>query len=307
MMRQYFLVSGLVNWETDCRVDRFPIDYAPIHYNFFGVSSCVSGVGCNVAKALSTLGGRVTLATLLGQDVTADIALRELTAAGIDCTLARRALKETPASTVLYDHEGRRRIECDLKDIQETAYDFDSVDLSVFDAVIACNINFSRPLLHKAKNAGIPVAVDVHTLSDIHDDYNSEFMRYADILFLSDEKLPCEPQAFLRTIENAYGCRIIVLGQGGRGALMYVRDEDRFYSFTAARLGTPINTVGAGDSLFSSFVSLYCEGLAPVECLKRAEVFAAAKILTSGASNGFVTRERLEELYAGAAPGICEK
>ncbi len=306
-MRHQFLVSGLVNWETDCRVDGFPIDYAPIHYNFFGVSSCVSGVGCNVAKALSTLGVRVTLATLLGQDLTADIAMRELTAAGIDCSLVQRPLKESPASAVLYDREGRRRIYCDLKDIQETAYDFDGVDLSAFDAVVACNINFSRPLLQKARNAGVPVAVDVHTLGNIHDEYNGEFMRYADILFLSDENLPCEPRDFLRAIEDTYGSRIIVLGQGERGAMMYVRDEDRFYSLTAARLGTPVNTVGAGDALLSSFVSLYCEGLPPVECLRRAETFAAAKILTSGASKGFVTRERLEELYRSAAADIREK
>ena len=38
------LVSGLVNTETTCRVRQFPINYYPVDYPFFGVSTAVSGV-----------------------------------------------------------------------------------------------------------------------------------------------------------------------------------------------------------------------------------------------------------------------
>ena len=72
------LVSGLVNVETNCRVGAFPIAYQPIDYNFFGVSSAVAEVGFNVAKALFTLGDEVTVATLTGEDVLADLVKNEL-------------------------------------------------------------------------------------------------------------------------------------------------------------------------------------------------------------------------------------
>lgn len=50
------LVSGLINIETTLRVEGFPINYSPVRYPFFGVDSTASGVGYNVAKALTTLG-----------------------------------------------------------------------------------------------------------------------------------------------------------------------------------------------------------------------------------------------------------
>lgn len=299
------LVSGLVNLETTCSVKGFPIEYAPVDYNFFGVNSAVSGVGYNVAKSLATLGNSVDMATMLGSDSAGDLALAALRDSGVNCEYAVRCMEQTAASVVLYDRDGRRRIYCDLKDIQERSYDYSGVDVSKYDAAVVCNINFSRPLLRKAKEAGIPVATDVHVLSNIDDEYNRNFMECADILFLSDEGIPCEPREFLMQIERRYGNKIIVLGQGGNGALMYLRDEERFYDFSAVRVGEIVNTVGAGDSLFSSFVSLYAEGLHPVECLKRAEIFASNKIRTNGASKGFVTRDELEKLYGQFSDNIA--
>ena len=64
-----FLVSGLINIETTVRVDGFPIEYTPVRYPFFGVGATVSGVGYNVAKALTVLGNRVSFASIVGQDL----------------------------------------------------------------------------------------------------------------------------------------------------------------------------------------------------------------------------------------------
>ena len=55
------LVSGLLNIETTVSVRGFPIQYYPIDYPFFGVNSSVSGVGYNLAKALTVLGDSVSL------------------------------------------------------------------------------------------------------------------------------------------------------------------------------------------------------------------------------------------------------
>lgn len=299
------LVSGLVNLETTCSVRGFPIEYAPIDYNFFGVNTAVSGVGYNISKALLTLDNSVDITTILGKDLSGDIAVSVLNSLGVNLSHVVRSLKATPASVVLYDGDGRRRIYCDLKDIQESAYNFDNIDLSEYDMVVACNTNFNRPLLHKAKDVGITIVTDVHVLGDIEDEYNREFMECADILFLSDECIPCDPSEFLRQIEQRYGNKIIVLGQGSHGALMYVRSEDKFYDLTAVHVGEIVNTVGAGDALFSSFVSFYSGGMTPIESLKRAELFASAKICANGAAEGFVSEQSLETLYNEFGKCIC--
>ncbi len=46
--------------------------------------------------------------------------------------------------------------------------------------------------------SGKTIATDVHVLSDVQDEYNADFMRYAKILFLSDENIPSNYKAFMR-------------------------------------------------------------------------------------------------------------
>lgn len=55
------LVSGLINIETTLKVRKFPIDYYPIDYPFFGIRSSVSGVAYNAGKALLTLGNDIQI------------------------------------------------------------------------------------------------------------------------------------------------------------------------------------------------------------------------------------------------------
>ena len=185
-----------------------------------------------------------------------------------------------------------------MKDIQDTAYPFDPAVLDGIDLVAACNINFNRPLLRLAKAAGKTIATDVHVLSNIHDDYNREFMEHADILFLSDEAVGDGWRDFMLALANTYPCRIIVMGRGSKGAAMYLRETGEIMTLPAASAGKVVNTVGAGDSLFSSFLHFYAKGLAPVDALNRAQVFAAHKITVSGASKGFVTEQTVEAWFS---------
>ena len=292
------LVSGLLNTETTTAVRGFPINYYPIDYAFFGVNTAVSGVAFNIAKALRTLGDRVRLTSMTGSDFAAAYirdALREL---NIGTEFVRSVLRQTPSSVVLYDPEGKRQIYCDLKDIQDTAYPFDPAVLEGIDLVAACNINFNRPLLRLAKAAGKTIATDVHVLSDIHDEYNREFMEHADILFLSDEAVGDGWREFMLALADTYPCRIIVMGRGSKGAAIYLRETGEIVTLPAASVGTVVNTVGAGDALFSSFLHFYAKGLSPVDALRRAQVFAAHKITVSGASKGFVTEQTVEAWFS---------
>lgn len=289
------LISGLVNTETTVRVRQFPVEYYPIDYPFFGVNTAVSGVAYNIAKALRTLGDRVRLQSMTGTDFSASYIRAALEELGVDTAGVLPVLVQTPSSVVLYDGTGRRQIYCDLKDIQDTAYPA-TPELEDTDLVVACNINFNRPLLHAAKAAGKTIATDVHVLRDIHDDYNREFMEDADILFLSDEGIGEGYRDFLLELAHTYGNAIVVLGRGEKGAAMYLRSEDRIMEQPASNMGPVVNTVGAGDALFSGFLHFYAKGMEPEAALTLAQRFAAAKIRVSGAAQGFVTEKTLEKL-----------
>ncbi len=290
------LVSGLLNTETDVSVRQFPIQYYPIDYNFFGIDTFVGGVAFNIAKALTVLGDKVCLASLIGRDISANLIKNALQELSIDTKYVKANLKRTPNSAVLYDNEGKRQIYCDLKDIQETEYNFDRSMINDVDLVVACNINFNRSLLRIAKEEGKLIATDVHVLSDVNDEFNSEFMKYADILFLSDENIGENYKEFIFQLAKTYKNKIIVMGRGAEGTAIYTRESDSVKAFPAFKTKNVVNTVGAGDSLFSAFLHYYANGYEVYEALRRAQIFASRKITCNGASNGFLLEKDIDKI-----------
>ncbi len=294
------LVSGLINLETTLRVEGFPIPYAPVHYPFFGVRSSVSGVGYNVAKALGRLGHTARLLALIGRDTAGGLVRAQLARDGLDASGAVADLDETAQSVILYDGSGRRQIHVDLKDIQERMYPPERFAQAVqgADLAVLCNINHSRPFLAAARAHGLPVATDVHAIADLDDAYNRDFMAAADILFMSDERLPCAPEEWLRRLWDRYAAEIVVVGLGARGALLGVRSSGRVEHIPAAQTRPVVNTIGAGDALFSSFLHGYLTtGDAPL-ALRQAVVYASYKIGETGAADGLLDAEGLARLYA---------
>lgn len=289
------LISGLVNVETTLQVRHFPIEYYPIDYPFFGVNTAVSGVGFNVASALQTLGDAPHILSLIGSDFQASYIKDTLQQRGLRTDGLRTSLSQTPSSVILYDPSGRRQVWCDLKDIQEKQYPVDSSLLADVELVVACNINFSRPLLAMAKAAGKLIATDVHVLGEVYDAYNQEFLQYADILFLSDEAIGEDFGPFLRTLYDHYHTPVIVLGRGSKGAVLC--ENGCITALPAVQVGPVVNTVGAGDALFSSFLHFHLKGYVPLEALKRAQIFASAKIMANGGAEGFIEESQVEQFY----------
>jgi len=293
-----FFVAGLINIETTLAVEGFPLPYFPVRYPFFGIQTTVSGVGFNLAKALTTLGDQVNFASLIAADDNGALVRTALCEVGIPDDLVLEALKETPQSVILYDTEGRRQIHTDLKDIQDRSYPVEQPllrdALSVCDIAVICNTNFARSLLGTARDAGKPIATDVHALSDLKDVYNREFMQYADILFLSDEALPEPPEDAARRLMDLYGNAIVVIGLGSEGALLAVREKGIVERFPAVHTRSVVSTIGAGDALFAAFLSRYMEHQDPVQALRAALVFASYKIGDKDAAAGFLTGDKLD-------------
>lgn len=294
-------VSGLVNLETTMKVKEFPIPYFPIDYPFFGIQTAVAGVGVNVAKALHTLGDEVALASLIGTDAEGKRIVEQLSEDHIDHLKLIPSLTETPVTVALYDETGKREIYCDLKDAQDQTIQASDIakQLDESDLAVLCNINFNRPLLALAKEKGKKVATDVHVLSSIEDDYNGDFMEAADILFLSDEQLPCEIDAFVQQLADRYPAQIIVVGMGQKGAYLYERATESGELYPCVQLGKVVNTIGAGDALFSAFLHFYSMGESAKDALYAAQIFAAKKIQSNGAAIGFPTEAEVEEIRKG--------
>jgi len=293
------LVSGLINIETTLKVDGFPIPYFPVRYPFHGINSTVSGVGYNIAKALTTLGNEVAFLSIIGEDIAAQQVRLALSAENVPAENVLELMPHTAQSVIIYDHEGRRQIHTDLKDIQKSFYPVEIFDqeMETCDLLALCNINYSRPLLERALRAGKPIATDVHTISEIEDEYNQDFMQAANILFMSAEHFPTFPEDWARKMKNAYDTEILVIGLGADGVLLSVRDDNFIGRIPTVTTRPIINTIGAGDALFSSFIHSYLQSGDPYKAIQKAIVFASYKIGEKGAAEGFLDQDRLENLY----------
>lgn len=292
------LVSGLINIETTLRTDVFPIEYLPVRYPFYGVNSSVSGVGYNLSKALTTLGHQVDFLSLIGRDLAGGQVRATLRQDEISDVNIISEIEHTPQSVIIYDESGRRQINVDLKDIQEQVYPLERFEQAMqkSDLLALCNVKFSHPMLKMAKEAGKLIATDVHTINDLHDGYNSDFMAAANILFMSNEHLPVSPEEWVNALFKIYENEIIVIGLGGEGALLAVRKDGFIGRFPAVKVRPIVNTIGAGDALFSSFLHGYLKSRNPYDAIQRAILFAGYKIGGVSAVDGFLNADELDEL-----------
>ena len=295
-MGSKIFVSGLVNVESTLRVSEFPIAYSPIEYLFNGISSKVSGVGYNVSKALSTLGNEVHLHSLIGNDTFGELVLQELSKNNIGSEGIYHFLDGTPQSIVIYDNEGKRKIYCDLKNIQESSYPASFIFDTDYDIALLTNVNFSREFFSTFKSRKIKIATDCHVLKDINSEYDKGFLENADIIFMSNEGIKGNEDAFMRSLIETYNQEIIVISMGAQGSMIYDRIADDI-SFVKAKTVRPIvNTVGAGDALFSAFLHFFIQGDEPVDALTYATYFASYKIGANGGGEGFLTEPELIHL-----------
>ncbi|GAB3427621.1 carbohydrate kinase family protein [Flindersiella endophytica] len=261
------------------------------------LSISVSGVGVNVAFALHGLGNDVRFATVVGQDVLGTACREGIVRAGLDASYVVPGLRVTAQSLSRFYSDGSRRNLVDLKDVQGCAYPADLVAPLLDDVELAviCNIGYGRPLLAEAIQRGIPIATDVHAVTGLSDSYNQDWMAAATVLFASHERLDSRPEEFVRQVLARHSPAVVVVGIGAGGSLLGLPGAEPVH-VPAARTRPVVNTVGAGDSLFSSFVDGWMRGDSPVEALRRAAVFASWKIGANGGAAGFLDRDAWDTL-----------
>lgn len=296
-MKKIF-ISGLLNYETSVNVNKFPIEYSPINYPFFKINSNISGVAYNLLESLITLNNDVSLYTMLALDEIGEMISNNLKSKNIDNIIIDNTISKTPETVVMYDDLGKRSVYCDLKDIQDKKVlnkeVYNKIDES--DVLILCNTNFNRELLKYAKSRNKIIATDVHVLSNINDEYNKDFITNANILFLSDEALS-EPYKMMDDLINTTNIDIICISRGKNGVIFYDRSKKDIKVFEAYTNVKVVNTLGAGDALFSSFINFYTKEQDSYKAIKKAIIYAGLKVETSGGSKGFQTEAKINDLY----------
>jgi acarbose 7IV-phosphotransferase len=289
-------VFGHANLEIVIPAGPFPIAYEPDRALTSGeISVGVSGTAYNEAIALWKLGSHVELCVSHAAD---DPVAAFLLASQPDharLRITRVPIPRQPLTAVLLGDQGMRLILNDYRgngswqhDPAQAARLARGCELAVIPFGTA-----NTRLAEHAADLGVPVACDLHAIGGF-DGPHEPFGQAADLLFMSDERLPCAAEEWLERVMSRWPCRIAVLGQGARGATLAVRGEHRYVHVPAVAAAPVVSTLGAGDALCAAFIDGYTRGLDPGSALRRAARYAAAKLAYPGGAQGLLTEEEFE-------------
>ncbi|MDF5754537.1 carbohydrate kinase family protein [Spongiactinospora sp. TRM90649] len=277
-MSNRIVVAGVTSLYMAVPVAGFPFPYTPQSFPDW-LRAEVSGAACHIADTLRTLGDDVRLCTFVGDDVAGAAIRASLGERGLSGPGVVRAPRSS-LGVVLVAPDGRRAGHPYLAAVNMLEYPVEAFRRALrgADLAVLTNTAFVRPLLRHARDEGVPVAVDVHVISEVDDSYNRPWLEVADIVFCSHERLPCSPREWVARIFDRYpGCAIAAVGLGGKGCLMGLRDGTLIEVAAVAPRGV-VSTSGAGDALFASFLHGWLATRNPVTALQHAVLHAGWKV-----------------------------
>ena len=120
-------------------------------------------------------------------------------------------------------------------------------------------------------------------------------MKAADILYISDDDIECNPYDIVNDCREKYDPQILIMGLGNKGVILYTKEDNSVLEYKPVKTNEIVNTVGAGNALFSAFIHYYVKTKNAKESIKNALLFASYKIGFVGTSNGFMTEQQIEQ------------
>jgi len=295
-----FVVAGIIQVETIVQVDTIPVQYSPITSKSDSIFTDIGGDAYNECLALKSLGNEVTFMSMIGKDAQKDLVNVYGMCQDVNTGFVLNVLKSTPTATILYDGSRRQQIFEDIKDIHEFAYHMDvfEEEIKTADMVVLANANFCKPLAIKTKEMGKTLAVNFRGFSEDKVKFNEDMLRVADIVYIGDDNIVDSSYDFVKKLAEEFGNEIIILGQGEKGLIIYSKKDNILVHYNTVKTNEVVNTVGAGEALFSCFLHFYLKTGEPIHAIKNAILFASYKIGFVGSSRGFMTEEEIEHWHS---------
>jgi Sugar kinases, ribokinase family len=227
---------------------------------------------------------------IFGNDCEAEHVIETLKNIGVETYKCRQVDGENGCARVTISEGDRKFLGSNKGGVRKTIkYILDRFDLEyikTFDMVHSGNYSYTETELGKIKKIGVPVSFDFS-----HDTPNEYFALVApnvDYAFMSCSNLDDEAIRNLLKMVTGYGCKIAVATMGSRGCIAF---NGEHYFYQEAIPVDVIDTMGAGDSLITSFMVGYIDkmkqGLRENEaiikkCLLEASQFAIKTCLVEG-------------------------
>ena len=294
-----FMVAGFVQFETIVKVDDLPLPYKEFESIPETINTDIGGAGFNEAMALRWLGDDVDFMSMVAKNMsrTQIHAYLEENEVNLSTEYVLRKLDGMPTAVVLYKSSGKKQIFEDVKDIRTVEYDVGLFESQIQDKdmVLISNCNFCRPVLALAKKYNKPIALNVSSMRAEKIANKEDFLAAANIVYISDDDLEGDPYDCIDECKRKYNPEIVIMGLGSKGVILYIREDNSVIEYKPVKTYDVVNTVGAGNAMFSSFLHYYVKTKDARDAIKNALLFVSYKISFVGTSNGFMTEEQIEQ------------
>jgi sulfofructose kinase len=263
------------------------------------------GQTASAMVALQRLGMQTAYAGRFGSDAEGKFGLAAIKAEGVDLEFAEviEGARNQIAFIIIDERNGERTIIWDRDD--RLGYNAAEAPIELASRGRVLHLDAHDPpacvrMAQAARAAGAIVSADIDNI------YAGlpELLPLIDILIVSKE-FPRrmtgidDERASLVELKARYGCAIVGMTLGKRGAILYC--EDQFLESPAyAVLGGCRDTTGAGDAFHAGFIYGLLRGEVIETSLQLANATAALKCRSLGARSSLPDAEELRDLLATA-------
>ncbi|MCA1643335.1 MAG: PfkB family carbohydrate kinase [Acidobacteria bacterium] len=261
------------------------------------------GAGGQTASAiiaLQRLGARTTYAGRFGSDAEGAFGLQSMRDEGVDLEFAEvvEGARTQVGYIIIEAERGERTVIWDRD--PRVGYEADDAPLAFAGRARVIHIDSHDPhacvaMAREARAAGTIVSADIDNVYEgVH-----ELLPLIDVL-ISSKEFPRmltgieDARAALAEISARYGCPLVGLTKGGRGASVLC--GGKFLETPAFEVpGGCVDTTGAGDAFHGGFLYAMLRGETVESSLRTGCAVAALGCRSLGARTGLPTRAELED------------
>jgi ribokinase len=304
-MAKVILVLGSFVADVAFRAARLPAWGETLMGSGFALGP--GGKGSNQAVAAARAGAAVQMLSRLGDDAFGRLARETWAAAGIDASLTESCGTATGSAVILIDEiKGENAIIV----VPGACFTMRPEDVEAAGAAIRgaevlltqleLPVDTVEAGLRLARGAGVRTILNPAPAQALNDE----------VLGLADFLIPNESEAALltglpvETREDAEAAARVLLGRGARcvivtlgaqGALVCVAGEAAVL-VEAFRVGTVVDTTGAGDGFCGGFAAALREGQTVLEAVRFGCAVAGISVTRAGTAGSMPTRDEILEL-----------
>jgi len=299
------VVIGSANIDLVTYTDQFPRPGETIFGREFSLG--FGGKGANQAVAARLCGAEVAMVARVGDDLFGPANIENFAARGIDTT---RVLTTPGVSSgvapIFVESSGQNRIwvvkgandRLSPGDVDAAAAVIKDADFlvmqleipieTVYYALRFARQNGVRSILNPAPGQALDLAQVAQADYLIPNETEAEALTGIAVHNLEDAR------ACARKLLDS-GIRRVIVTLGANGALCAGPDGMTHVPPFAVQ---PVDTTGAGDAFIGSLACFLAEGVAEMDAIARANLYAALSTLGAGTQKSFVTRQRFEAEWA---------